>query len=77
MPSLPTMKAKDFHKFLLKYGCEHVSVRGSHYKVLNPASGEHSTVPIHSGKDLKKGTLAGILKKLGIDAEDFVEFVKK
>ena len=76
MPKFPTMKAKDFYKYLIKYGCEPVSINGSHFKVCNPKNGEISSVPIHSGKDIGRYFATAILSQLGIDVEDFVEFMK-
>jgi len=39
MPKLPIMKARDFYKILIKYGCQPVSVRSSHFKLTNPTTG--------------------------------------
>jgi len=72
---MPSIKAKDFLSALLRYGCVEVSVKGSHHKVRNPANGKVSTVPVHSGRDIKKGLAAAILSQLGIDADEFLMFV--
>ena len=76
MPNIPIVKAKDFYKYLIKYGCEPVSVKSSHFKLNNPKTGAVATVPIHSGKDLNKNLFVPILKQLNIDVEDFLEFIK-
>ena len=76
MPKIPIIKAKDFYKYLLKYGCEPISVRSSHFKLCNPKTGKPATVPIHGGKDLGKGLFADILSQLGIDIDDFLEFME-
>jgi predicted RNA binding protein YcfA (HicA-like mRNA interferase family) len=34
-------------------------------------------VPIHSGKDLKQGTLMGMIQDIGIDKETFFELLEK
>jgi predicted RNA binding protein YcfA (HicA-like mRNA interferase family) len=68
------MTAKEFYTLLLRYGCEPVSVRGSHFKLRNPKTGSVTTVPIHSGIVLGKGLLASVLKQLGIDPADFLAF---
>jgi len=75
MPKLPILRAKDFLKYLIAFGCEEVSVRGSHHKVYNPESGMTTVVSVHSGIDLKKSMLAGILNQLGIDVEEFLDFI--
>ncbi|GHV07528.1 hypothetical protein FACS1894217_08520 [Clostridia bacterium] len=76
MPELPLISAKKFLALLLKYGCEEVRVRGSHHRVLNPKNGKSSVLPVHSGRDLKRGTFAGILRQLGIDSTDFILFMR-
>jgi predicted RNA binding protein YcfA (HicA-like mRNA interferase family) len=76
MPKIPIIRAKDFYKYLLKYGCKPVSVKSSHFKVNNPKTNAVSTVPIHGGQDIGKGLFAAIIAELGIDIEDFLEFIK-
>ncbi|MCL2160003.1 MAG: type II toxin-antitoxin system HicA family toxin [Oscillospiraceae bacterium] len=66
MPKLPIVKGKDFYDYLVKYGCDPISSKGSHFKVKNPGTRISATVPIHSGKDLGKGLFAGILTQLAI-----------
>ena len=75
MPRIPVLKAKDFYNFLLKYGCIAVSIKGSHHKIFNPKTGKTSVVTIHSGKDFDKGSFSGVVSQLGIDIEDFVNFI--
>jgi predicted RNA binding protein YcfA (HicA-like mRNA interferase family) len=41
--------------------------KGSHHLFYNPVSNKTVIVPVHSGKDLKKGTFLKILKQAGID----------
>lgn len=77
MPKLPVIRAKDFLKHLLRYGCEEVSVRGSHHKVYNPGSGMVTVIAVHSGEDLKKAMFAAILSQLGIDVDEFLEFIEE
>ena len=75
MPRIPIIKAKDFHKHLVKYGCKAVSIRGSHHKVRNPKTNKTSIVAIRGGDDIDKGTFADTLEPLGIDVYDFLEFI--
>ncbi|MCC5606367.1 type II toxin-antitoxin system HicA family toxin [Nostoc sp. CHAB 5834] len=37
----------------------------------------HVVVPIHPGKDLKPGTLMGMIQDIGIDKETFFELLGK
>jgi predicted RNA binding protein YcfA (HicA-like mRNA interferase family) len=41
--------------------------KGSHFLYFNPISNKTITVPVHGGKDLKKGTFLAILKQAGIE----------
>ena len=77
MPKIPIIRAKDFYRFLLKYGCEPVSVRGSHFKINNPATNLVSVVPIHGGRNISKGLFSDVVKELGIDIKDFLDFIEK
>jgi predicted RNA binding protein YcfA (HicA-like mRNA interferase family) len=54
---------------LLAHGFELARVNGSHHIYVNRANGKRTVVPMHA-KDLKKGTLHGILKQAGIDLKD-------
>ena len=76
MPIIPIIKAKNFLDFLLKYGCDEISIRGSHHKVYNPKTDETSVVAVHGSHDFEKGAFAKTLKQLGIDVDDFLDFMK-
>jgi len=75
MPRIPIIKAKDFHKHLLKYGCVGTNITGSHHRIYNPKTNKYSTVAIHAAKDLDKGSFSGILGQLGIDVNEFIDFI--
>jgi predicted RNA binding protein YcfA (HicA-like mRNA interferase family) len=76
MHKIPVVKAKDFYSLLIKYGCEAVSIRSSHYKIRNPKNGRVSVITIHSGKDYDKGAFSSTLGQLGINLDDFLNFIK-
>ena len=76
MPKIPVIKGKDFHKYLLKYGCTGVRVKGSHHRVYNPQTDKYSTITIHAGKDFDKGSFIGVLNQLGIDVDDFLNSIR-
>lgn len=59
---------KEIIDFLLKNGFELIRVKGSHHILKNRQTGMRTVVPMHN-KDLKKGTLHGILKQAGIDPD--------
>lgn len=44
--------------------------KGSHHIYYNAATNKTVVVPVHGGKDLKKGTFLTILKQAGISKEN-------
>lgn len=76
MPKIPSVSPQKFLKHLKKFGCNIVSINGSHYKIINLKNNRISILPMHS-KDLKKGTFAGILNQLKIDAQEFIDSLSK
>jgi len=60
---------KEISAILVEHGFELIWVQGSHHVYVNRDNGKRTVVPMH-GKDLKKGTLHGILKQAGIDLKD-------
>ena len=77
MPKIPIIKAKDFFKYITKFGCSEVSTRGSHHKIKNNKNGKISVVAIHSNEDMYPGMFQGILKQLDIDVNEFINFIKQ
>ncbi|MGL5836764.1 MAG: type II toxin-antitoxin system HicA family toxin [Waterburya sp.] len=76
MSSFPSVKAKDFIKVIKKLGFKLDRQKGSH-AIYKDDRGNRVIVPIHSGKDLKQGTLLGMIKDIGIDKETFFELLGK
>jgi predicted RNA binding protein YcfA (HicA-like mRNA interferase family) len=60
---------KEIISILIANGFELARVNGSHHIYVNRATGKRTVVPVHA-KDLKKGTLHGILKQAGIELKD-------
>jgi mRNA interferase HicA len=60
---------KEIVAVLLENGFELTRTNGSHHIYVNRSTGKRTIVPMHS-KDLKKGTLHGILKQADIDLKD-------
>lgn len=60
---------KEIISILLANGFELVRTKGSHNVYVNRENGKRTVVPMHN-KDLKKGTLHGILKQAGIELKD-------
>ena len=77
MPKLPVVSGKELYDLLLKYGCIHVrTAKSSHHIIENLKNGKRTPIPIHGSKNLGKGLFADILKQLGIDIDDFLDFMK-
>jgi len=55
---------KEIVTILIAHGFELIHTKGSHQIYLNHVTGKRTVVPMHA-KDLKKGTLHGILKQAG------------
>ena len=57
-------------KLLEKHGFIFKHSKGSHQIFYNAAENITVIVPVHGGKDVKKGTFLAILKQAGIDKKD-------
>ena len=77
MPKVPRIKAKDFFRYLLKYDCTEVSIRGSHHKIRNNKNNKVSIVAIHNSEIIYPAMFLKILKQLEIDTNDFINFINK
>jgi predicted RNA binding protein YcfA (HicA-like mRNA interferase family) len=60
---------KEIVAILITHGFELVRTKGSHHIFVNRVTGKRTVVPMH-GKDLKKGTLHGILKQADIELNE-------
>ncbi|HET9058201.1 MAG TPA: type II toxin-antitoxin system HicA family toxin [Chitinophagaceae bacterium] len=58
------IKILELHGFVFKRS------KGSHELYYNAQTNKTVIVPVHGGKDMKKGTLLAILKQAGIDKKD-------
>lgn len=54
-------------KILEQNGFIYKRTKGSHQLFYNPVNFKTVIVPVHGGKDMKKGTFLSILKQAGID----------
>ena len=69
MPKLPRVSGAEVVRALGRLGFAVVRQRGSHIVLRRGSTG--CVVPNH--RELKSGTLAGVLKEAGVSAEDFIE----
>ncbi len=76
MSNLPSIKAKDFIRVIENLGFYFDRQKGSH-AIYKNTDGLRVVVPIHAGKDIKLGTLMGMIQDIGIDKETFFKLVQK
>ena len=70
---LPTFKAKDLIRVLQKDGFVLAHQKGSHATYKHPVTQKRVTIPVHPGKDLKRGLLRGILNDLKLTPQEFLK----
>ena len=69
-PKLPRITATQLIRALHKDGWYDDYQRGSHLYLLHPGKPNRVTVPMHAGKIIKPGLLAGILKDAGLSVDE-------
>jgi predicted RNA binding protein YcfA (HicA-like mRNA interferase family) len=57
-------------QILEQHGFYYKRTKGSHQIYYNPATNKTAIVPVHGGRDMKKGTFYSVLKQAGIDKSD-------
>lgn len=68
MPKLPRISGSEIVRGLQRLGFEVVRQRGSHIIMRRGSSG--CVVPNH--REVKVGTLAGVLRQAGVSVEEFI-----
>lgn len=71
---LPAIKPAQLIRALKRKGWELDRVRGSHYILIHPEQQRAVPVPYHN-RDLKPGTLAGILRSTGVSRDELRELL--
>ena len=71
MPRLPRVTALKLIRVLKKCGFVEHPERGTSHLVFSHSDGRRTVVARHGGRDIKKGTLAGILRDIKISQESF------
>jgi predicted RNA binding protein YcfA (HicA-like mRNA interferase family) len=69
MPKLPRLSGAEVVRALERLGFAVARQRGSHIVMRRGSSG--CVVPNH--REIKTGTLAGVLKQAGVSAEEFMQ----
>lgn len=69
MPAVPAVRGDELVKALERAGFVVTRVKGSHHRLKHP-DGRATTVPVHSGKEVPKGTLRSVLQDVGLTVEE-------
>lgn len=64
------LKGSDLVRALHKLGFFEHRQRGTSHLILKHEDGRRAVVPIHSGSDIPRGTLAGILRDIRVTVEE-------
>jgi predicted RNA binding protein YcfA (HicA-like mRNA interferase family) len=73
---LPTVSGRRAVDALLRAGFIVHRIVGSHRIMVYPGDPTRTvTVPVHSGRDLKPGTLRAIIRQAGLSVEEFVKLL--
>jgi predicted RNA binding protein YcfA (HicA-like mRNA interferase family) len=70
---LPVLSGRRTMQALMRAGFIIDRVAGSHHVLTYPNDPTRTvTVPVHSGRDLKPGTLRSIIRQAGLTVDEFV-----
>jgi predicted RNA binding protein YcfA (HicA-like mRNA interferase family) len=73
---LPVVNGRRVIQALTRAGFVIDRVVGSHHVLVFPGDPTRTViVPVHSGRDLKPGTMRAIIRQAGMTAEEFVDFL--
>ncbi len=76
MPKLPVITSKELVRAITRLGFYEFHRVGSHAQFKHK-DGRRTTVPVHKGKDIKRGTLHGIISDIDISVDEFISMLKK
>jgi predicted RNA binding protein YcfA (HicA-like mRNA interferase family) len=72
MAKLPSIRAREVAKAAQSIGFVFDRQRGSHAVYYRASDQRRIVIPMHGTKDLKPGTLRGIITDMGLTVEEFV-----
>lgn len=75
MPPVPAVRGDRLIKALERAGFAVTRVSGSHHRLKHP-DGRATTVPVHHGHDVPKGTLRTILQDTGLTVDELVRYLQ-
>lgn len=72
MSRLPAVTSRKVIRVAEKLGFALDRQRGSHAVYLRASDRRRLVIPIHKGKDLKPGTLRGLIDDMGLSVDEFI-----
>jgi len=73
---LPSLKARMVIRALEKAGFVATRTKGSHRRLIHSSDPSRATtVSVHKGKDIPRGTLADIIEQAGLTEEEFLNLL--
>jgi len=76
MPKFPTLKSKVLVRVLKSVGFFEHRQKSTSHLVMKHSDGRRTIVPIHSNKDIPKGTLFTILRDIQITKEELIKVLR-
>ncbi len=74
MPPVPAVRGDKLVRALERAGFVVTRIRGSHHRLRHP-DGRSTTVPVHPGHDVPKGTLRSVLDDAGMTVEELLKYL--
>lgn len=72
MSKLPVLTAREVIRIAERLGFEFDRQKGSHAVYRRVSDKRRIVVPVHKGRDLKPGTLRGLIDDMGLSVDEFV-----
>jgi predicted RNA binding protein YcfA (HicA-like mRNA interferase family) len=71
MSKLPSVPASDVVRVAIRLGFAFDRQRGSHAVYVRAGDHRRLVIPMHKGRDLKPGTLRGLIDDMGLSVDEF------
>jgi predicted RNA binding protein YcfA (HicA-like mRNA interferase family) len=72
MAKIPNIRAREVVRVAESIGFVFDRQRGSHAVYYRASDKRRIVIPMHGSKDLKPGTLRGIINDMGLSVEEFI-----
>ncbi len=72
MSKLPVVTAREVIRVAEALGFKFDRQKGSHAVYIRMSDKRRLVIPVHKGRDLKPGTLRGLIDDMGLSVQDFL-----